>query len=74
MDFTPDDMEAARIALEGIDGHIPVAVEPSAAVLLDAQSGAHPLPISLPSWNGPPTGSGSSWDVGSLLPRVERMR
>ena len=33
MGFTPEDMEAVRIAIEGIDGHIPVAVEPSAAVL-----------------------------------------
>ncbi len=34
MDFTPEDMEAVQTCLEGIDGNVPVTVEPAAAVLL----------------------------------------
>jgi hypothetical protein len=34
MDFTPEDMEAVQICLEGIDRDLPVKVEPAAAVLL----------------------------------------
>jgi hypothetical protein len=34
MDFTPEDMEALRACLEGIDPNVPVAVEPAAAKLL----------------------------------------
>jgi hypothetical protein len=34
MDFTPEDMEAVRACLEGIDKNMPVTVEPAAAVLL----------------------------------------
>ena len=34
MDFTPEDMEAVRACLEGIDRNMPVTVEPAAAVLL----------------------------------------
>ena len=34
MDFTPEDMEAVQTCVEGIDGNVPVAVEPAAAVLL----------------------------------------
>ena len=34
MDFTPEDMEAVRACLEGIDRNVPVAVEPAAAKLL----------------------------------------
>jgi hypothetical protein len=34
MDFTPEDMEAVRACLEGIDRNVPVTVEPAAAVLL----------------------------------------
>jgi hypothetical protein len=34
MDFTPEDMEAVRACLEGIDHNVPVAVEPAAAKLL----------------------------------------
>ena len=34
MDFTPEDMEAVRACLEGIDRNVPVAIEPAAAKLL----------------------------------------
>ena len=34
MDFTPEDMEAVQTCLEGIDGNVPVTVEPAAAALL----------------------------------------
>ena len=34
MDFTPEDMEAVQVCLEGIDRNVPVTVEPAAAVLL----------------------------------------
>jgi hypothetical protein len=34
MDFTPEDMEAVRTCLEGIERNVPVTVEPAAAVLL----------------------------------------
>ena len=34
MDFTPEDMEAVRARLEGIDRNVPVTVEPTAAKLL----------------------------------------
>ena len=34
MDFTPEDMEAVRACLEGIDRDVPVTVEPAAAKLL----------------------------------------
>ena len=34
MDFTPEDMEAVRTCVEGIDRNTPVTVEPAAAVLL----------------------------------------
>jgi hypothetical protein len=33
MDFTPEDMEAVRACLAGIDVNVPVEVEPSAAAL-----------------------------------------
>ena len=34
MDFTPEDMEAVRACLDGIDRNVPVTVEPAAAALL----------------------------------------
>ena len=34
MDSAPEDMEAVRTCLEGMDRNVPVAVEPAAAVLL----------------------------------------
>jgi hypothetical protein len=34
MDFTPEDMEAVRSCLEGIERNVPVTVEPAAAKLL----------------------------------------
>ncbi len=34
MDFTPEDMEAVQVCLEGIDRNVPVTVGPAAAVLL----------------------------------------
>jgi hypothetical protein len=34
MDSAPEDMEAVRTCLEGMDHNVPVAVEPAAAVLL----------------------------------------
>jgi hypothetical protein len=34
MDFTPEDMEAVRACLEGINRNVAVAVEPAAAKLL----------------------------------------
>jgi hypothetical protein len=34
MDFTPEDMEAVRACLDGIDRNTPVTVEPAAAALL----------------------------------------
>ena len=34
MDFTPEDIEAVRACLEGIDRDVPVTVEPAAAKLL----------------------------------------
>jgi hypothetical protein len=34
MDFTPEDMEAARACLDGIDHNLPVTVKPAAAKLL----------------------------------------
>jgi hypothetical protein len=34
MDFTPEDMEAVRTCVDGIDPMTPVTVEPPAAVLL----------------------------------------
>ena len=33
MDFTPEDMEAVRSCLEGIERNVPVTVEPAAAKL-----------------------------------------
>jgi hypothetical protein len=38
MDFTPEDMEAVQVFLEGIDRDLPVKVEPAAAVLLISSS------------------------------------
>jgi hypothetical protein len=34
MDFTPEDMEAVRACVDGIDPETPVTVEPPATVLL----------------------------------------
>jgi len=34
MDFTPEDTDAVQTCLEGIDGNVPVTVEPTAAKLL----------------------------------------
>ena len=67
MDFTPEDMEAVRACLEGIDGNVPVTVEPAAAKLLMPNTMRTVADI-LPSQNGMQNSYGSSWNVGSLLP------
>ena len=41
MDFTPEDMEAVRACLDGIDRNTPVTVEPSG--FADAEHRAHQL-------------------------------
>ena len=68
MDFTPEDMEAVRACLEGIDRNVPVTVEPTAAKLLMPNTVRTVADI-LALRNGPPNSSGSSWNVGSLPPR-----
>jgi hypothetical protein len=48
MDFTPEDREAVRACLEGIDRNVPATVEPAAAKLLMPNTvrtvGGHPCP------------------------------
>jgi hypothetical protein len=53
MDFTPEDMEAVRACLEGIDRNVPVTAEPAAAKLLMPNTVRTVADI-LPSRNGPP--------------------
>ena len=57
-------MDAVGPCLEGVDRNVPVTVEPAAARTPSALS-----PTSLPLRSGPPNSSGSSWNVGSLLPK-----
>ena len=62
MDFTPEDMEAVQTCLEGIDGNVPVTVEPAAAVLLMPDTVRTVADIlNLPTW-----------PVAQLRPVVER--
>ena len=68
MDFTPEDMEAVRACLEGIDRNVPVAVEPAAAKLLMPNTVRTVADI-LNLQRGQPSSSGSWWNVGSLPPR-----
>ena len=52
MDFTPEDMEAVRACLEGIDGNVPVTVEPAAAKLLMPNTMRTVVDIlALPEWH-----------------------
>ena len=51
MDFTPEDMEAVRSCLEGIDRNVPVAVERAAAKLLMPNTvGTVADILDLPAW------------------------
>ena len=64
MDFTPEDMEAVQTCLEGIDGNVPVTVEPAAAVLLMPDTVRTVADI-VPCQHGPRSSFGSWWIVGS---------
>jgi hypothetical protein len=68
MDFTPEDMEAVQTCLEGIDGNVPVTVEPAAAALLMPNT-VRSVAISLVCRHGPPRSSGSWWNGGSRTSR-----
>ena len=62
MDFTPEDMEAVRACLEGID------VEPAAAKLLTPNT-VRTVPDIFTLADSLPNSSGLGWDVERLLPR-----
>jgi hypothetical protein len=65
---TPEDMEAVRACLDGIEHNVPVTVEPTAAALL--------LPDTVPSGGGPAGASGVARRAGSArsaLRRLERL-